>query len=142
MITKYNDKTYRIDDINFHKTPLSTFKYGFGDTQREMTYADYYQEQHKTTIYDMNQPLLASNPKKKEFHRGSKNTVYLIPELCLMTGLNDEHRRDFNLMRELASKTKQQPTEKINGIRDFMQRLVQNKKVSTPLNKENGTGPK
>ena len=27
--------------------------------------------------------------------------VYLIPELCVMTGLSDSNRADFNLMKEI-----------------------------------------
>jgi hypothetical protein len=28
--------------------------------------------------------------------------IFLIPELCKMTGLTDKHRKDFNLMRDMG----------------------------------------
>ena len=28
--------------------------------------------------------------------------IHLIPELCKMTGLTDDHRKDFGLMRDLS----------------------------------------
>ena len=36
---RYNNKTYRIDDIAWDKSPESTFQYHDGT---EMTYLDYY----------------------------------------------------------------------------------------------------
>ena len=37
--------------------------------------------------------------KKDKF---DKNEIYLVPELCDMTGLTDVMRADFNLMRDMA----------------------------------------
>lgn len=31
IITRYNNKTYRVDDVDFSMTPLSTFKYHDSD---------------------------------------------------------------------------------------------------------------
>ena len=59
----------------------------------------------------MKQPLLLSidkrNPDKK---------FYLIPELVCMTGLTDDQRGDFNLMKELAIYTKKEPGERYDII--------------------------
>lgn len=38
-------------------------------------------------ITDRNQPLLLSKPKKKDIRRGQKGNIYLLPELCLLTGI-------------------------------------------------------
>ena len=32
--------------------------------------------------------------------------IYLIPELCVVTGLTDDMRNDFHLMKEIAEVTK------------------------------------
>jgi len=37
----YNNKTYRVDDISWDETPLSTFKLADG---RDITYQDYYKK--------------------------------------------------------------------------------------------------
>ena len=34
--------------------------------------------------------------------RKTGKEIVLLPELCDMTGLTDEHRANFNLMREMA----------------------------------------
>lgn len=39
VLTDYNNRTYRIDDILFDKTPLDTFETGDG---RSISYFDYY----------------------------------------------------------------------------------------------------
>lgn len=59
---------------------------------------DYYQNQYKVNIEDLNQPLLVHFDEKKN---ETVNEIFLIPELCVMTGLSDQHRADFNLMKEL-----------------------------------------
>lgn len=59
VITGYNNKTYRIDDVDFTKTASSTFKFN----DREKSFIEYYQERYNIKINDPNQPLLLSNPK-------------------------------------------------------------------------------
>lgn len=54
VLTRYNNKTYRIDDIDFTKNPKATFLKG--DT--EVNYCEYYQQHYNKTIKDLKQPLL------------------------------------------------------------------------------------
>jgi aubergine-like protein len=89
-MTLYNDKTYRIDDIDFDKTPMSTFHLRKED--RDITYKEYYQKHYEVNIKDERQFLLVSRPSrnKPDNQQGASmrdDTVYLIPELCGMTGL-------------------------------------------------------
>ncbi len=54
VLTRYNNKMYRIDEILFDKNPLSTF-----DCQGEaMSYVDYYKKQYNIDIQDKGQPML------------------------------------------------------------------------------------
>lgn len=98
-MTLYNDKTYRIDDIDFDKTPLSTFHLRKED--RDITYKEYYKNHYEVNIRDERQFLLVSRPSrnnKPDNQQGASvrdDTVYLIPELCGMTGLTEEHRSGF-----------------------------------------------
>ena len=51
--------------------------------------------------------------------RGAVQTpVFLIPELCNMTGFSDAQRADFNLMRDLAIYTRYTPMTQID-LSDF-----------------------
>jgi len=40
ILTDYNNKTYRIDDVDFQSTPLCKFKTNDG----EISYVDYYKK--------------------------------------------------------------------------------------------------
>jgi aubergine-like protein len=57
---------------------------------------DYYKEKYGITVQDQNQPLIITKDRR------TGKLIVLLPELCDMTGLTDEHRANFNLMRDLA----------------------------------------
>lgn len=114
MIIVDNNRTYRIDDILFDKSPRDTFDSADG---REISYIDYYKVQlihiendcfvpmwcllfisfqkYGKTIKDLNQPLLVSHLKEKDVRAGQKKDIFLIPELCRATGLTDDMRSNF-----------------------------------------------
>ena len=89
-MTFYNKKTYRIDEISDDQTPLSTFHYRKED--REITYVEYYKMRYQVEIRDTHQRLLISRPTRRDINRGEDRPIYLIPELCGMTGMTDEMR--------------------------------------------------
>ena len=61
VLSRYNNKTYRIDDIDWDKNPLSTFSTRNG----EVSFVQYYENAYNKKITDMEQPLLVSMPKKR-----------------------------------------------------------------------------
>lgn len=46
VMTQYNEKTYRIDDIDFQTTPERTFNY----KGKETTYMEYYKQVRKKVL--------------------------------------------------------------------------------------------
>ena len=64
IITRYNNKTYRIDEIAWDKHPDSEFDMRNGE---KMTYMKYYSQRYNKTIQDVKQPLLISMPKVCRF---------------------------------------------------------------------------
>lgn len=88
VTTKYNNKTYRVDDINFEQNPSTTWKDKEG---KEQSYAQYYKSQYSISIRDMKQPILVSRKEVRVSGRTDKIEIAfgLIPELCHMTGLTD-----------------------------------------------------
>lgn len=93
VMTNYNNKTYRIDDINWDADPMSTFdKRGGGN----ISFIDYYFQHYSIKIHEKKQPLLVSQVriKKRIGAPGSasasgpdeKQQILLIPELCVLTG--------------------------------------------------------
>jgi hypothetical protein len=47
---------------------------------------DYYEKIYNIKIRDKKQPLLVSLPKEKDKRGGINGPIYLIPELCCITG--------------------------------------------------------
>ncbi len=89
-MTGYNNKTYRIDDIDFTKNPSHTFY--FRKEDREITFAEYYRRNYNMNITVPTQFLLLTRPSRRDINRGDDKLIYLIPEFCTMTGLADDHR--------------------------------------------------
>lgn len=50
VLTDYNNKTYRVDDVDFSLNPLSTFLYKNNET---LTYVEYYKRRYQITIKDV-----------------------------------------------------------------------------------------
>ena len=144
-MSRYNNKTYRVDDIDWEKNPQSTFSTRSG----EVSFVQYYENAYNKKIADMEQPLLVSMPKKRvswcqcvclsvccacatlgsillfictqDQRRGMDGPILLIPELCHMTGLTDEMRSDFRVMKDLAVHTRVGPSQRVDTLNRFMQ---------------------
>ncbi|XP_013136803.1 PREDICTED: protein aubergine-like, partial [Papilio polytes] len=129
VLTDYNKRTYRVDDVDWKETPLSTFKTKDGD----ISYVDYYYKKYNIRINDVRQPMLVSRSKLREMRAGMPELVYLVPELCRMTGLSDAMRANFQLMKSLAVHTKIGPDVRIRKLLEFNKRFIQNKEVVTEL---------
>ncbi|KAK3877061.1 hypothetical protein Pcinc_018195 [Petrolisthes cinctipes] len=128
VMTKYNQRTYTIHDVAWNITPTTTFNFHGS----EITYLEYYQQTYQVTIKDHRQPLLLSRPNLKEQRRGT-GSVYLIPELCVATGLTDAMRNDHHMMRDLAQFTRMDPERRVQSIRKFSSNLFNNEKVKAEL---------
>ncbi|XP_022818139.1 piwi-like protein Siwi [Spodoptera litura] len=125
VMTVYNKKTYRVDDVSWQVSPKSTFKM----RDETITYMDYYKKKYKITIHDTAQPLLISRSKPRDIRAGMPELVYLVPELCRQTGLTDEMRSNFKLMKALDAHTKIGPDVRIQKLMAFNQRLTRNPEV-------------
>ena len=54
VVTRYNNRMYRIDEVHFDKNPESTFHY----KGKLTSFVDYCKEYHNIDIKDRSQPLL------------------------------------------------------------------------------------
>nr|XP_006640457.1 PREDICTED: piwi-like protein 1 [Lepisosteus oculatus] len=117
VLTRYNNKTYRIDDIAWDHTPNNTFKRG----DSEISFKDYYKNQYNLEISDGNQVLLISNIKRLgPAGAPPPGPAMLVPEFCYLTGLTDRMRSDFNIMRDLSSHTRLTPDQRENRLTRFI----------------------
>ncbi|KAI1230074.1 hypothetical protein IHE44_0010463 [Lamprotornis superbus] len=67
VMTRYNNRTYRVDDIDWDKTPKDTFTLASG---QEITFVEYYSKTYGITIRELDQPLLIHKPKEKQILKG------------------------------------------------------------------------
>lgn len=94
VLTDYNNKTYRVDDIDFNQKPSDTFE-SKKEPNKRITFIDYYQNRYQVRIRDPNQPMLISKSKEKDLRGGKDQLVALVPELCRATGLSEGMRKNF-----------------------------------------------
>lgn len=98
VLTRYNNKTYRIDDIDFDMNPYTTFHQKSG----EISFVDYYKDHYGIEIKDLKQPLLIH---RREFtvpgtqEKQCNRTFAIVPELSYCIGLTDEIRGNFTVIR-------------------------------------------
>ncbi|XP_030384844.1 protein piwi [Scaptodrosophila lebanonensis] len=119
VLTDYNNRTYRINDVDFGQTPRSTFSC----KGKDVSFVDYYLSKYNIRIRDQKQPLLISKNKDKAQNTQKDEMVILIPELCRVTGLTDNMRNDFGLMRAMSNHTRMNPQRRIERLHTFNRRL-------------------
>jgi len=92
---------------------------------RTYSYVEYYAEKYGKKIKP-DQPLLKVINKRR-----NNQEIYLVPELCFLTGLTENMRSNFNTMKDMNAKTKGNPGEKLKETQDLIQRIL-----STPGGKK------
>lgn len=131
VLTEYNNNTYRIDDVDWESSPKSTFLTKTG----QVSYVDYYRKRYNISIRDDKQPILISKSKARDLRAGQSELIALIPELCRVTGLTDEMRKNYSTMNAIAQHTRLSPADQIGRIMTFNLRLQSNA-VSADVFKE------
>ena len=74
-------------------------------------------------INNRQQPLLVAKPSDKAMRR-KRGEIWLVPELCLMTGYTDKIKSDFRIMKEVTKTTKMNPDVRKDKVTAFINRLV------------------
>ena len=124
-----NNRIYRIDDVAFNKKITDAFP----NTDYK-NYEDYYIKKYKLKKFQYrNQFLLIHKQKKIEMDHNGKEVVkfdeiLLIPELMLPTGLTDDMRADYKVMKDIASHTVLRPKDRFPIYNQF------NNKIKKQLN--------
>ena len=117
----YAKKNYVISDINFDRTPANTH---FTYEGKQVDLINYYKQVYKINIKNKDQPLILV---KKNFvdSKGEEQILplWFVPELCHLSGLEDEMTKDFTFMRKLADYTKLNPKDRVNKTEEFLQLL-------------------
>ncbi|XP_041792594.1 piwi-like protein 2 [Chelmon rostratus] len=102
IITHYNNCTYRIDAIEWNKSPKDTFTLMDGT---KITFVEYYSKNYGIAIKELDQPLLMHRPKERSKPGGKQvitGEILLVPELSFMTGIPEKMKKDSRAMKDLT----------------------------------------
>nr|XP_033803393.1 piwi-like protein 4 isoform X3 [Geotrypetes seraphini] len=131
VLTRYNNKTYRIDDMDWSLNPTKKFQKHDGT---EITYVDYYKQQYEVVVTDLSQPLLVSQLKnRKTDTTTAARVVHLVPELCFLTGLSSQARADFRLMKDLSLETQLNPARRQQRLLRLADNIQRNREARLEL---------
>ncbi|CAF0863904.1 unnamed protein product, partial [Didymodactylos carnosus] len=114
VLTTYNSKTYKLDEIAWDKDPKFAFKKRDG---REQSLVQYYNERYRLQISDEAQPLLLSKPSKRDRRAGITGPIMF--------------------MREMAQHTHVDPMIRYARLNEFIHDIYDNKEAQKELEKWN-----
>ncbi|XP_034026965.1 piwi-like protein 2 [Thalassophryne amazonica] len=126
VITRYNNRTYRIDAIEWNKSPKDTFTLMDGTTT---TFVDYYNKNYGITIKEMDQPLLMHRPKERSKQGGKQiitGEILLVPELSFMTGIPEKMKKDFKAMKDLTMHINVSGAQHTHSIKQLLSNISSN----------------
>lgn len=120
MASYGNNRMYRIDDVDFETTAGDPFP---GNEYRD--YEDYYVKRYKTPEFMYKDKFLLVNKSRRiEIDANGEEvtrfeTIRLVPELMFPTGLTDEMRKDYKVMRDIGQHTILHPDKRFPLIDKF-----------------------
>nr|XP_057926139.1 piwi-like protein 2 [Doryrhamphus excisus]XP_057926140.1 piwi-like protein 2 [Doryrhamphus excisus] len=126
IITRYNNHTYRVDAIEWDKSPKDTFTLMDGT---KTTFVDYYSKNYGITIKEMDQPLLMHQPKQRSKPGGKQvitGEILIVPELSYMTGIPENMRKDFRAMKDLTMHINVNGEQHTHSIKQLLKNISTN----------------
>ncbi|GAB4313833.1 MAG: hypothetical protein Kow0069_15130 [Promethearchaeota archaeon] len=108
--TEYNGLTYRVEGVDFSRTPASTFRLDSGE---EVSVGEYAESRYGVRVTRTGQPLLFKTG-------GDGKRLEFLPEFCRLTGLEERHLVNGKLMRAVAGAANASPTEKVSTLANFV----------------------
>ncbi|XP_015269670.1 PREDICTED: piwi-like protein 2 [Gekko japonicus] len=132
IITRYNNNTYRIDDIDWNKTPKDSFTLFNG---KEITFVDYYSNNYGITVRELDQPLLIHRPAERKNPPGKlqKGEILLLPELSFLTGIPEKMKKDFRVMKDLSQQINLSPKQHYLSLSRLLNRIEMNEAAHNEL---------
>ncbi|XP_028171240.1 piwi-like protein Ago3 [Ostrinia furnacalis] len=126
---------FSVDHIDDTMTPRSTFEKNEKGEVIKISYIDYYKKNYGIEIMDWDQPMLIS--KESKLMSGQPAPVdfmiCLVPELCQLTGLTDDQRANFRLMKDVATYTRITPNQRHAAFKKYIQNVMENETAKNRL---------
>jgi len=128
VLCKYNLQTWRIDHVKWTVNLNSEFECG----GKQTSFRQYYLERYKLNVRSNDAGLLVSVRKRKGVV--VKETM-LIPELCHPTGVTEEMKANFQVMKALSLNTRLPPSKRVNEINYLVNNILQQEKAQSQMAK-------
>lgn len=122
VVTKYNRRVYRVDDVVFDKNPDSTFRLVKGDEEFFVSFADYLRNKHKFEVKDHEQPLLVIYDTFRE------QIIHLVPECCHPVSQEDD-LDDKKAFKEFKEAQNADAPIRVKELTQFLKQLMQRDEV-------------
>ncbi|XP_038559876.1 piwi-like protein 2 [Micropterus salmoides] len=135
VITRYNNCTYRIDAVEWDKSPKDTFTLMNGT---KTTFVEYYSKNYGITIKEMDQPLLLHRPKERSKPGGKQiitGEILLVPELSFMTGIPEKMRKDFRAMKDMTMHINVSSEQHTQSIKQLLKNISTNAESQKELSR-------
>lgn len=140
-MTLYNNKPYRIDDLNFDLSPKDQFELRNGD---KISFVEYMRKHYSLEVREPErQAMLLSmppKPKKEQQKRSGQadrdqKPVLLVPEFCFIAGpaLLKQFENDFSAKNSLNAITKLNPDQRHEMLRTLMRTVKEDPRSSEEL---------
>ncbi|KAL1768473.1 piwi 3 [Sigmodon hispidus] len=129
--TSYSNKTYRVDGIDWNQSPRNMFK-KFDGTM--ITFMDYYRQKGLNCAdftKMLEEPLLVSMGRwrKGQTSMSSREPLFLIPQLCYLTGIASEVNKNHHLMSQLTDHMRMNPMNRRRALKKFMNDIQTNQTI-------------
>lgn len=92
-------------------------------------------KQYNIDVVDRDQPLLINLLSERDKRRGLTIDHRFVPELCILTGVDDRMREDFRFKKEVEQFSKVGSVERCRRVEDFVARFGTHREVETELNR-------
>uniref|UniRef100_A0AAQ4PI17 Piwi-like protein 2 n=1 Tax=Gasterosteus aculeatus aculeatus TaxID=481459 RepID=A0AAQ4PI17_GASAC len=133
VITRYNNRTYRIDAIDWDNSPKDSFTLMDGT---KSTFVEYYSKHYGITIKELDQPLLMHRPKERAKPGGKQiitGEILLVPELSFMTGIPERMKKDFKSMTDLTMHINMSAEQNTHSIKQLLKNINTNPESAKEL---------
>ncbi|CAD8126982.1 unnamed protein product [Paramecium sonneborni] len=128
VMTKYNQKFYRVDLIETGMSPKDLF---ITENGQETSFKEYYKQRYNIKLSDK-QPLIKTSLKLKG--KQEEKVIYLIPELCQLTGLSETVKSNFQVMKDVSRITKPNAQDRIDKSEKFAKQMNSTIKRGSNMN--------
>jgi hypothetical protein len=130
MTTYGSPRTYKLSGVDFQKN-VSNTTIKMRNSCEEISLLRYYSMNYPDQkIQTKNQPLLVVE-KKPLNNKEEVEMIYLIPELCHLTGMED---KSTELKSKMCNRTRIRPNDKMNQIGGFLKMIDSNDKKVKKVN--------